>query len=132
LVPADLRYTRAGVKWAMSNSLGKFDDLMLRSLKAMASVIYYGGFYIAIASIFVVGYELIIWLRYGYWPSHRGYDLIVYIFNWRQGCQFTDWIGVNSLLCWIVDLWMPYFLIVVGVPTAIIGLFWMLRIDREL
>ena len=75
------------------------------------------GFFLCASSLFVWGYQILMWLGDGYWTKHSVAETLPGLFSWI--ISWEDWLGVQKLLLWVFDLELVIFYFSLGLIIAL-------------
>ena len=75
------------------------------------------GFFLCAGSLFIWGYQILMWLENGFWTKHSVAETLPGLFSWI--ISWEDWLGVQKLLLWVFDLELVIFYFFLGLIIAL-------------
>jgi hypothetical protein len=75
------------------------------------------GFFLCAGSLFVWGYQILMWLENGFWTKHSVAETLPGLFSWV--ISWEDWFGVQKILLWVFDLELVIFIYFGGLIIAL-------------
>ena len=75
------------------------------------------GFFLCAGSIFVWGYQILMWLGNGFWTKHSVAETLPGLFSWI--ISWEDRFGVQKILLWVFDLELVIFYFFLGLIIAL-------------
>jgi len=84
------------------------------------------GFFLCAGSLFIWGYQILMWLENGFWTKHPVAETLPGLFTWI--ISWEDWFGVQKILLWVLDLELTIFYFFLGL--IIVLCFLHIAIDR--
>jgi hypothetical protein len=75
------------------------------------------GFFLCAGSLYVWGYQILMWLGNGFWTKHNVAETLPGLFSWIV--SWEDWFGVQKILLWVFDLELVIFYFFLGLIIAL-------------
>ena len=75
------------------------------------------GFFLCAGSLYVWGYQILMWLGNGFWTKHNVAETLPGLFSWIV--SWEDWFGVQKILLWFFDLELVIFYFFLGLIIAL-------------
>ncbi len=115
----------------MLEKISDWFDRLLLFLSASLLLVFAVGTMFGLLGVmaYAVGRQLKEWLEFGYFPARDGFWLYSLSYcgeNWciPQSLTLTDWVGVNRVINWVLDIHVVVYCFVLGWVAYAIALEW--------